>query len=240
MTMPAARKSQPAPGGKKSDTTAKIAPDGSAEAPDAAKTAAAAKGGPTAKATSRKAPGRAVAAAEVSPPAAEAPPTSADASANAKSTTRSSASRSGSAKTAAAAAAPAPPAPSGQPAPSAKANTAATNGAAKNDRGAKTGAAAKNNGARKADQDASGATTADASKGPEPVAAKDAVDTAPEAAETIDDDGPDAEVVPLNRAARRAKGKPAQQGFTYGPSRVAGSKGPAHTQRMWSNRRSGG
>src|SRR5262245_27440213 len=45
------------------------------------------------------------------------------------------------------------------------------------------------------------------------------------------------EPVPMNRAMRRAKGKGGQQAQAYGPTRVAGSKGPAHTHRMWSNRR---
>ncbi len=45
--------------------------------------------------------------------------------------------------------------------------------------------------------------------------------------------------VPTNRAARRAKGKVAQQSRPHGPVRVTGSKGAAHAHRMWANRRTG-
>ena len=48
------------------------------------------------------------------------------------------------------------------------------------------------------------------------------------------------EPVLMNRAMRRAKGKGGRPSQAYGPARVPGSKGSAHTHRMWANRRSGG
>ena len=56
-------------------------------------------------------------------------------------------------------------------------------------------------------------------------------------------DGGDATAVvsePLNRAERRAKakGKTPSQGVTV-RGKVVGSRGPASSQRMWANRRSG-
>ena len=48
--------------------------------------------------------------------------------------------------------------------------------------------------------------------------------------------------VPANRAERRAngKGKAANQPTSRGGAKVSGGHGPAHAQRMWANRRSGG
>jgi hypothetical protein len=51
---------------------------------------------------------------------------------------------------------------------------------------------------------------------------------------------PAAEEVPMNRAERRARGKGKQPGQAFGRGKVGGSHGPAHTQRNWANRRSGG
>ena len=50
------------------------------------------------------------------------------------------------------------------------------------------------------------------------------------------------EDVPLNRAERRARdrGKGARPAQPTSRGKVVGGHGPAHTQRMWSNRRSGG
>jgi hypothetical protein len=44
----------------------------------------------------------------------------------------------------------------------------------------------------------------------------------------------------LNRAERRAKGKSTTAAQPTFRGKVVGGHGPAHTQRMWSNRRSGG
>lgn len=49
-----------------------------------------------------------------------------------------------------------------------------------------------------------------------------------------------AEEVPMNRAERRARGKGKQPAQAFGRGKVGGSHGPAHTQRNWANRRSGG
>ena len=46
--------------------------------------------------------------------------------------------------------------------------------------------------------------------------------------------------VPLNRAERRARGKGKGQPQPTARGKVVGGHGPAHTQRMWANRRSGG
>jgi hypothetical protein len=51
---------------------------------------------------------------------------------------------------------------------------------------------------------------------------------------------PDAEEVLMNRAERRARGKGKQPAQALGRGKVGGSHGPAHTQRNWANRRSGG
>ena len=48
-----------------------------------------------------------------------------------------------------------------------------------------------------------------------------------------------ADDVPLNRAERRARGKGKGQPQPTARGKVVGSHGPAHTQRMWANRRSG-
>ena len=59
-------------------------------------------------------------------------------------------------------------------------------------------------------------------------------------AQPVDEPTPEDE--PLNRAERRArlKGKGTRSSQPTGHGKVAGGHGPAHTQRMWSNRRSGG
>jgi hypothetical protein len=44
---------------------------------------------------------------------------------------------------------------------------------------------------------------------------------------------------PMNRAARRAKGKPQVQQKVYGPGKLSGGRGGAQGHRMWANRRSG-
>jgi hypothetical protein len=49
-----------------------------------------------------------------------------------------------------------------------------------------------------------------------------------------------ADDVPLNRAERRARGKGKGQPQPTARGKVVGSHGPAQTQRMWANRRSGG
>ncbi|GEM_PF-1805091 len=73
---------------------------------------------------------------------------------------------------------------------------------------------------------------ADAATEPEPGAA-----TEPEPGAATE---PETEAAPLNRAERRARGKGGMQPKPAGRGKVAGGHGPAHTQRMWSNRRSGG
>jgi hypothetical protein len=62
------------------------------------------------------------------------------------------------------------------------------------------------------------------------------------AAEPEPVEDPTAEDVPLNRAERRARdrGKGARPAQPTSRGKVVGGHGPAHTQRMWSNRRSGG
>lgn len=57
-------------------------------------------------------------------------------------------------------------------------------------------------------------------------------------AEATADDG--TEERQLNRAERRAKGKSTTALQPTFRGKVVGGHGPAHTQRMWSNRRSGG
>jgi hypothetical protein len=47
------------------------------------------------------------------------------------------------------------------------------------------------------------------------------------------------ERVPLNRAERRARGKGGTQSQPTSRGKVTGGKGPASTNRMWANRRSG-
>lgn len=51
--------------------------------------------------------------------------------------------------------------------------------------------------------------------------------------------GDEAERVPANRAERRAKGKGGAAAQPTSRGKVVGGKGPASTQRMWANRRSG-
>ncbi len=95
---------------------------------------------------------------------------------------------------------------------------------------------------------AAGSDAAEPTEAAEPVSAKAAAPKAAAEPDPVDTDAGDGDEaddgeaveVPLNRAARRAKGKGGGQSQAYGPGRVVGSKGPAHTQRMWSNRRSGG
>jgi hypothetical protein len=55
-------------------------------------------------------------------------------------------------------------------------------------------------------------------------------------------ESPDEEPEPMNRAERRAKakGKKIGQAGVTGKQGFAPKGGQAHTQRMWSNRRSGG
>ena len=66
---------------------------------------------------------------------------------------------------------------------------------------------------------------------PEPAAQPEpAADTEPDPAEEV----------PMNRAERRARGKGKQPAQVFGRGKVGGSHGPAHTQRNWANRRSGG
>jgi len=64
------------------------------------------------------------------------------------------------------------------------------------------------------------------------------------AGETTDTTAEPVESVPMNRAERRAaaraKGKGGAQSQPHGSQRVVGGTGPAHTHRMWANRRSGG
>jgi hypothetical protein len=50
---------------------------------------------------------------------------------------------------------------------------------------------------------------------------------------------PEVEHVPLNRAERRARGKGGAAPQPTSRGKVVGGKGPASTQRMWANRRSG-
>jgi hypothetical protein len=78
--------------------------------------------------------------------------------------------------------------------------------------------------------------------GAEAAAPEPAKPAAPEAAPDADVDpaDPDAEPVPMNRAERRARGKGRQPAQPFGRGKVGGSHGPAHTQRNWANRRSGG
>jgi hypothetical protein len=49
----------------------------------------------------------------------------------------------------------------------------------------------------------------------------------------------DEEHVPLNRAERRARGKGGAQAQPTSRGKVVGGKGPASSNRMWANRRSG-
>ena len=44
----------------------------------------------------------------------------------------------------------------------------------------------------------------------------------------------------MNRAERRAQGKGGQPAQPTSRGKVVGQHGPAHTQRNWANRRSGG
>jgi hypothetical protein len=63
-------------------------------------------------------------------------------------------------------------------------------------------------------------------------AGEPAVDGADGAAE-------DTEAAPMNRAERRAKGKQQTAAQPAHRGKVVGGKGPAGSQRMWANRRSG-
>jgi hypothetical protein len=74
-----------------------------------------------------------------------------------------------------------------------------------------------------------------------PAAAPAEEPTSAEAADAAPDEGTDGtEERPLNRAERRAKGKSTTAAQPTFRGKVVGGHGPAHTQRMWSNRRSGG
>jgi hypothetical protein len=80
------------------------------------------------------------------------------------------------------------------------------------------------------------AAPAEAASAEEPAKASAAAPDGPDATEAADG----TEERPLNRAERRAKGKSATAAQPTFRGKVVGGHGPAHTQRMWSNRRSGG
>jgi hypothetical protein len=81
------------------------------------------------------------------------------------------------------------------------------------------------------------ATKASAKAAPEPAPSTEP-DPTPAAAVP---DAPAAdEFVPMNRAERRAKGKNRSAPQPAGGGKVFGGHGPASSQRIWSNRRSGG
>jgi hypothetical protein len=65
-------------------------------------------------------------------------------------------------------------------------------------------------------------------------------DATDETADTAGETPEGTEEQPLNRAERRAKGKTATASQPTFRGKVVGGHGPASTQRMWSNRRSGG
>jgi len=90
---------------------------------------------------------------------------------------------------------------------------------------------------KKAAETAPDAETGVPAKAPSKGAAKKAA-PAPEP-EAAADDSTESEVV-MNRAERRAKGKGKGQPQPSSRGKVIGGHGPASTQRMWSNRRSGG
>jgi hypothetical protein len=52
-------------------------------------------------------------------------------------------------------------------------------------------------------------------------------------------DGDAEAAAPMNRAERRAKGRGKTVSTVPARGKVTGGHGPAHTQRMWANRRSG-
>src|SRR4051812_7482351 len=52
-------------------------------------------------------------------------------------------------------------------------------------------------------------------------------------------DGDEPEAAPTNRAERRARGKQQTAGQPTYRGKAVGAKGPAGSQRMWANRRSG-
>jgi hypothetical protein len=56
----------------------------------------------------------------------------------------------------------------------------------------------------------------------------------------VDEAAEAVEEPPLNRAERRARGKGRPQAQPSFRGKAVGAHGPAHTARMWSNRRSGG
>jgi len=61
-------------------------------------------------------------------------------------------------------------------------------------------------------------------------------DASAEADDTADDA---ADAAPMNRAERRARGKQQTVGQPTYRGKAVGAKGPAGSQRMWANRRSG-
>ena len=81
------------------------------------------------------------------------------------------------------------------------------------------------------------ATPAPSSKAPAPSSESPeeeaAVDGSPEA------DGDASDAAPMNRAERRARGKQQTVGQPTYRGKAVGAKGPAGSQRMWANRRSG-
>jgi hypothetical protein len=85
--------------------------------------------------------------------------------------------------------------------------------------------------AKKAAKKAAGSAAPEAAATDEPTEAAAADEPAATTAET--------EQVPLNRAERRARGKGGAAAQPTSRGKVVGGKGPASTQRMWANRRSG-
>jgi len=85
------------------------------------------------------------------------------------------------------------------------------------------------------------ATPAPSSKTPAEAApaAESTVEEAalPDSSTEADGDEPDA--APMNRAERRARGKQQTVGQPTYRGKAVGAKGPAGSQRMWANRRSG-
>ena len=85
------------------------------------------------------------------------------------------------------------------------------------------------------------AKKATASAAPETAATDEPTDEPTEAPATDEptEAAAETEHVPLNRADRRARGKGGAAAQPTSRGKVVGGKGPASTQRMWANRRSG-
>jgi hypothetical protein len=87
------------------------------------------------------------------------------------------------------------------------------------------------------------ATSPDSEPETAPEVVPDATTAATTAETTGTEDGGDhagdEEHVPLNRAERRARGKGGAQAQPTSRGKVVGGKGPASSNRMWANRRSG-